>query len=103
MSVDFDRDLVKELIDKKRKVFLTKTGHMGEILAAMNIGEDGRIHIDTKTSSNAKQFRFDGPGRVLIEAPLFYDVYLERSYGIMARVRDELIPYMARFEEESFG
>lgn len=41
--------------------------------------------------------------RIFIEAPLSYDVYLERRYGIMAKTEDELIPYMEKFEVEAFG
>lgn len=94
------------------------TGHMGVSLAAIN------SHVDTGTSQNAKHFSFSEGGnlieatptsfkfsesgakftyRIFIKAPLNYDLYLERRYGIMAKTQDQLIPYMEKFEAEIFG
>lgn len=92
------------MFEKKRQKFLTRTGFQGVVLAAIN------SRVDTGLSQSAKQFSFKEPGsvasfkdRIFIEAPLSYDVYLERRFGIMAKTEDELIPYMERFERESFG
>jgi hypothetical protein len=103
MTVEFNHDAVMRMFEQKRKKFLTKTGLQGENIASLNIGQDGKAHIDTGASKNAKYFKLDGKDKVLIYAPLSYDVYLERRYGIMAKTLDELIPYMAKFEEEIFG
>lgn len=100
MSVEFNRPEVMQMFESKRKRFLTKTGLMGANIAAVN------SRVDTGASQNAKQYRLFPEGdmsKVRIEAPLEYDIYLERRYGIMAKTTDELIPYMARFEEEEFG
>ena len=97
MSVEFNHDAVMQIFDKKRQVFLTKTAHMGVSLAAVN------SRVRTGASQNAKQFKIIGNDTVRIEAPLSYDVYLERRFGIMKKTEDELIPYMAKFEVEAFG
>jgi hypothetical protein len=104
MTVEFNHDAVMRMFEQKRKKFLTKTGLQGENLAVVN------SRVDTGASKNAKYFSLNDPttvakfkDRVFILAPLTYDVYLERRYGIMAKTLDELIPYMAKFEEEIFG
>lgn len=97
MTVEFNHDDVMRMFEQKRTKFLTKTGIMGENIAAIN------SRVRTGASKNAKYFKLDGKDKVLIYAPLTYDVYLERRYGIMAKTEDELIPYMAKFEEEIFG
>jgi hypothetical protein len=97
MTVEFNQDAVMRMFEQKRQKFLTKTGLQGENLAVVN------SRVDTGASKNAKYFKLDGKDKVLIYAPLSYDVYLERRYGIMAKTRDELIPYMAKFEAEIFG
>ena len=97
MTVKFDHNEVIKMYEDKRKKFLTKTGFQGVVLAAIN------SKVDTGASQNAKQFVFTSPDTIRIEAPLEYDVYLERRYGIMAKTEDQLIPFMARFEEEIFG
>jgi hypothetical protein len=101
--VEFNHNAVMKMFEQKRQKFLTKTGLQGENIAALNIGRDGKAHVDTGASKNAKYFKLDGKDKVLIYAPLTYDVYLERRYGIMAKTEDELIPYMAKFEAEIFG
>ena len=103
MSVEFNHDAVMQMFEKKRLVFLTKTGHMGCSIAALNVGEDGERHVDTGLSSVSKQFRIVSKDTIRIEAPLSYDVYLERRFGIMKKTEDELIPYMEKFEVEAFG
>jgi hypothetical protein len=103
MTVEFNQSAVMQMFEQKRKKFLTKTGLMGENIASLNIGQDGKAHVDTSASKNAKYFKPDGKDKVLIYAPLTYDVYLERRYGIMEKSKDELIPYMEKFEAEIFG
>lgn len=97
MTVEFNQDAVMRMFEQKRQKFLAKTGLQGENLAAVN------SRVDTGASKNAKYFKLDGKDKVLIYAPLTYDVYLERRYGIMEKSKDELIPYMAKFEAEIFG
>jgi hypothetical protein len=103
MTVEFNYESVMKMFEQKRTKFLTKIGLQGENIASLNVGRDGKAHIDIGTSKNAKYFELDGKDKVLIYAPLTYDVYLERRYGIMAKTRDELIPYRAKFEAEIFG
>jgi len=97
MTVEFNHDAVMKLFRSKQKKFLTMTGHQGANLAAIN------SRVDTGTSQLAKTFSFTGLETIIIEAPMEYDVYLERKYGIMAKTEDQLIPFMARYEEEVFG
>ena len=97
MAVEFNHSEVMKMFEKKRQKFLTRTGFQGVVLAAIN------SRVDTGLSQSSKQFRIIKPDTIRIEAPLSYDVYLERRFGIMAKTEDELIPYMERFEAEAFG
>ena len=97
MSYEFNHAKVMEMFEKKRKKLLTMTGQMGQSLAAIN------SRVDTGASQNAKNYQFKAKDTIIIEAPMEYDVYLERRYGIMAKTEHQLIPFMARFEEEVFG
>ena len=97
MAVDFNHGEVMKMFEKKRQKLLTKTGFQGVVLAAVN------SRVDTGLSQSSKQFKFVKPDTIHLEAPLSYDVYLERRYGIMAKTKDELIPYMEKFEAEIFG
>lgn len=128
MSVEFDHDAIMRIYKNKRKKFLMKTGHMGVSLAASNSHVDTgasqnakhfsfregmpRISTDEEGNPILNEFNsselLEGSGakfedRIFIKAPLSYDVYLERRFGIMKKTEDELIPYMAKFEEEAFG
>ena len=104
MTVEFNHEAVMKEFKKKQKKFLTKTGFMGVVLAATN----SRFAVGT--SQLAKTFSFKHPeskaektDTIYIEAPLNYDLYLEKRYGILAKTQDQLIPYMVKFEEEIFG
>jgi len=97
MSYEFDHSKVMAMFELKRKKLLTMTGQMGQSLAAIN------SRVDTGASQNSKNFQFTAKDTIIIEAPMEYDVYLERRYGIMAKTEHQLIPFMARFEEEVFG
>lgn len=97
MSVDFNHDEVMKMFEKKRKKFLVMTGEMGANLAAIN------SRVDTGASQSAKRYEMTAKDTVIIEAPMEYDVYLERRYGIMAKTEHQLIPFMAKFEEQIFG
>jgi len=97
MTVEFNHDAVMKLFRSKQKKLLTMTGHQGANLAAIN------SRVDTGASQSAKRFEFKDQDTIIIEAPLEYDIYLERRYGIMAKTEDQLIPFMARYEEEVFG
>lgn len=97
MTVDFNHSKVMEMYEKKRRKFLIMTGEQGANLAAL------KSRVDTGASQSAKQYRLVDKQTVLIEAPLEYDIYLERRYGIMAKVEDELIPHMERYEKAVFG
>ena len=106
MTVEFNHEAVMKEFEKKQKKFLTKTGLMGVVLAATN----SNPYVDTGTSQLAKTFSFKHPeskakktDTIYLEAPMDYDPYLENRYGILAKTQDQLIPYMARFEEEIFG
>ena len=103
MTVEFNHDEVMKMFKAKRKKFLTMTGHQGVNIAAAQIGEDGEQHWDTGLSANSKSFNFYDDYTIRINAGTNYDVYLERRYGIMVRMADILIPYMAKYEEEVFG
>jgi len=97
MTVEFNHDAVMKMYEAKRRKFLIMTGEQGANLAAL------KSRVDTGASQSAKQYRFTGIDKVIIEAPLEYDIYLERRYGIMAKVEDELIPHMERYEKAVFG
>jgi len=103
MTVEFNHDEVMKMFKAKRKKLLTLTGHQGVNIAAAQIGEDGRQHWDIGLSANSKNFEFINDETIRINAGTNYDVYLERRFGIMVRMRDILIPYMAKYEEEVFG
>jgi hypothetical protein len=103
MTVEFNHESVMKMFEQKRQKFLTKTGLQGENIASLNVGRDGKAHIDIGTSKNAKYFGPEGDDKVLIYAPLTYDVYLERRYGIMSKTLDELKPYITKFKAEIFG
>ena len=97
MSVEFNHAAVMAMFEAKRKKFLTMSGIQGANLAAIN------SRVDTGASQNAKNYQFKAKDTIIIEAPMEYDVYLERRYGIMSKTEHQLIPFMARFEEEVFG
>jgi hypothetical protein len=97
MTVEFNHETVMKMFEQKRQKFLTKTGLQGENLAAVN------SRVDIGNSKNAKYFGPEGDDKVLIYAPLTYDVYLERRYGIMSKTLDELKPYITKFKAEIFG
>jgi len=103
MTVEFNHEAVMKEFEKKQKKFLTKTGLMGVVLASQNLGKDGREHVDTGASRNAKQYQFTAKDKIEIQAPLDYDGDLENRYGILAITKDKLIPYMLKFEGEAFG
>ena len=68
----------------------------------------GMTHlISLRASRNAKNFKPQNIGintdTVIIEAPVTYDVYLERRYGILAKVEDEIKPWFKKFIGEAFG
>jgi hypothetical protein len=96
MTVEFNHTEVMQHFEKKRKKFLTMTGEMGASLAAIN------SRVDTGASQSAKRYELTAKDTVIIEAPLEYDVYLERKYGVLAKTEHQLIPYMAKFEEDIF-
>ena len=95
------------------------TAEKGVAIASINMGDDYTKHVDTGTSSNAKSYVFNDPStgflgklkntlippekdKVFIIAPMEYDIYLERRFGIMARVKDMIKPYMKEYEEFIF-
>lgn len=96
MAVEFNHDTVMKMFEQKRKRFLTQTGIMGANLAAIN------SRVDTGASQNAKQYRLVGVDKVNIEAPMEYDLYLERRYGVLAKTQQQLNPFIRKFEEENF-
>jgi hypothetical protein len=119
MSYEFDHSKVMEMFEKKRKKFMVMTGEMGASLAATN------SRFDLGASHGSKQYTWADPDsvgpfhdlndikkikgsaknsqRIYILAPMEYDVYLERRYGVMAKTEDQLIPWMEKFEEICFG
>jgi len=97
MTVEFNHDNVMKMFEAKRKKFLVMTGEMGANLAAVN------SRVDTGASQSAKNYQMTAKDTVIIEAPMEYDVYLERRYGIMAKTEHQLIPFMTKFEESIFG
>lgn len=108
MAVEFNHSEVMNFFGKKRQKAMIQTAHMGVSLAALNVGKkDNKAHIDTGTSKNAKNFKPQNIGintdTVIIEAPVTYDVYLERRYGILAKVEDEIKPWFKKFIGEAFG
>lgn len=103
MTVKMNHSAVMNEFEKKRTVFLTKTGIMGVNIAALNMGKDGKRHVDTGLSSNAKQFTRTEKDTIRLEAPIEYDAYLESRFGILRKSLDELIPFMEKFEAEVFG
>lgn len=107
MTVNYDPMKVINEFRRKRQILLTMTGHKGEAIAAVNMGNDYRRHVDTGTSSNAKQFSPNpvplNAETIIIEAPMEYDIYLEKRYGIMVRVKDMIKPYIKDYMEFIFG
>lgn len=95
--IDFNLNKVTEMFDKKRRKLLVMTGEQGANLAAIN------SRVDTGASQSAKQYSFKNKETVIIEAPLLYDIYLERRYGIMATTQDQLMPFISRYERSVFG
>ena len=103
MTVKMNHGDVMREFEKKQTVFLTKTGIMGTNIAALNMGKDGKTHVDTGRSRVSKQFTRTEKDTIRLEAPVEYDAYLESRYGIMARALDELKPFIDKFQAESFG
>ena len=99
MTVEWYGEKVIEEYKNRRKKFLKASGMAGEALAVRNQPP----HIDTGASVNAKTHKLIGDDRVEIIAPLFYDVYLEQRYGIMAKTLDELPEIMYQLEGKIFG
>lgn len=111
MAVEFDHGAVMGMFGKKRQAALIKTAHKGVSIAALNIGKkDGKEHIDIGTSKNAKTFNDEKNQRIginddsfTLDAPVEYDIYLEKRYGIMAKVEDDIKPWLKFYMEEAFG
>ena len=99
MTVELYEEKVIAEYKNRRKKFLKACGMAGEALAVMNQPP----HIDTGASINAKTHKLIGDDRAEVIAPLFYDVYLERRYGIMAKTLDELPEVMYKLERQYFG
>ena len=99
MTVEWYGEKVLADYNNRRKKFLKASGMAGEALAVMNQPP----HIDTGASINAKTHKMIGDDRAEVIAPLFYDVYLERRYGIMAKTLDELPEIMYQLEGKIFG
>lgn len=99
MTVEFAKDELIREYGKKRTKFLKASAMMGVALAKLNQPP----HIDTGASINAKTHSPVVGDSVKVSAPLFYDVYLEGRYGIMAKTLDELPAYMEKIEEQYFG
>ena len=99
MTVEWFEEKVIEEYKNRRKKFLKACGMAGEALAVMNQPP----HIDTSASINAKTHEPKGDDTMHIIAPLFYDVYLEQRYGIMAKTLDELPEVMYKLERQYFG
>lgn len=118
MSYELNKELIKKLGENSRKKILTIIGETGASFAAMNT----HPHIDTGASVNAKQYTWTHPEQitsfkslsdvkkvtgsaklsndtVYIIAPMEYDVYLERPYGIMARTDHQLRSYIKGLTE----
>ena len=99
MTVEWYEEKVIAEYKNRRKKFLKACGMAGEALAVMNQPP----HIDTGASVNAKTHKLIGDDRAEVIAPLFYDVYLESRYGIMAKTLDELPEVMYKLERQYFG
>lgn len=111
MTVKFDdRDFMKKF-EKKKKAFISSVGHVAVNQAVQS------SHVDTGLSRNAKHFitttgessnfgseggeipteslkadRPRTPDTIKVIAPLEYDIYLERRFGIMKRSLDLVRP-----------
>lgn len=107
MTVEFNHDAVMSHFKKKRQKTLVQTAHMGVNIAALNVGKDGKEHVDIGTSRNTKQFSPKNIGLdddiIRIEVGQDYDVYLERKFGIMAIAYDKIKPWFNKFLEMNFG
>jgi hypothetical protein len=107
MTVEFSASATMMKFKSDRQKVLLKTAHMGTTIAALNIGKDGKEHVDTGASRNAKAFAPHSidinTDTVKIQTGMDYDVYLERRFGIMARALDEIKPWFSRFMGEAFG
>jgi hypothetical protein len=103
MTVEFNHDEVMKMFRAKQKKFLTMTGHQGVAIAAEQRGRDGKIHWDTGTSANEKDFEFVDQDTINITAGTDYDIYLENKFGIMAIMKDKLKSYMTKFMEFVFN
>lgn len=107
MTVNYDHMKAINMMREKRQKLLVMTAHKGVSIAAVNMGDDGRRHVDTGTSSNAKMFSPDpvkiSDETIKIETGTDYDIYLERRFGIMARVSDMIKPYMKDYMGLIFG
>lgn len=103
MSTDFNHDTVMNMFKIKQKKFLTMVGHQGVAISAEQRGRDGRIHWDTGTSANAKDFKIVNQDTVQISANTEYDIYIEAQFGIMAVTKDKLIPFIDKFQESVFN
>ena len=99
MTVEWYGERVIAEYKNRRKKFLKASGMAGEALAVLNQPP----HIDSSASINAKTHKMIGDDRAEVIAPLFYDVYLEGRYGIMAKTLDELPEIMYQLEGKIFG
>ena len=117
MSYELNNPLIIKVGKMARKRVLTQVGEMGQSLAVLNT----HPHIDTGASVNAKQYTWTHPDKitpfknledvkrvtgtpdlendtVYIIAPMEYDYRIERPFGIMARTREQLKPFIKRLE-----
>ena len=117
MSYELNNPLIIKVGKMARKRVLTQVGEMGQSLAVLNT----HPHIDTGASVNAKQYTWTHPDKitpfknfedvkrvtgtpdlendtVYIIAPMEYDFRIEKPYGIMARTREQLKPFIKRLE-----
>lgn len=99
MTVEWNGEELLGKYREKRRKFLKASGMLGETLAVLNQPP----HIDTGTSINAKTHKPVGDDKMLVIAPISYDIFLEGRYGIMAKTLDELPEGMLKLEEQYFG
>ena len=97
MTVEFDRNKLLNIAERNQKKFLVSIGETGASLAAIN------SRVDTGASQNAKNYQLKDKDTVIVEAPMQYDIYLERRFGIMAKTLHQLKPFIKKFEESIFG
>jgi hypothetical protein len=117
MSYELNKTLIIEVGKMARKRVLTQVGEMGTSLAVLNT----HPHVDTGASVNAKQYTWTHPDKITpfksladvksvrgtespenesiyIIAPMEYDFRIERPFGIMARTKEQLEPFIKMLE-----